>query len=232
MKYKLFAAMSIFLLLINANVQAGEHDHGPKLNKIHVNLNGEMWVTTTTAKVIVSVDAVLDTGGLEQTHKTMDAKLLKIVPDVEWHITQFNRFKDSSDLERVRAYAEARVPESALPGLRDRAEKVSKRGEKFEIANVLFTPSFADMENTRSKLREDLYNKAMKELERINKVYSDQNYFVHSIQFGGVPMPMQQDKAARVEMMAVSRAAPADGGLAVSNKVHESVYVVFGSVVK
>ena len=231
MKSRILALLILFSLLFSANSWAGDDDKSPKLNKIHVTLHGEKWVETTTAKVLVSVDAILDRSGLEQTHKTMQAKLLKIAPDVAWHITQFDRVKDSSGLEKVRVFAEARVPESALPGLRDRAEKVSRPGEKFEIINVLFIPSFADMEKTREKLRAELYEKANQELERINKVYSDQKYFVHSMQFGGIPMP--QPKAYRAEVMAVSRAAPVEeAGITVSNKVYETVYVIFGSTIK
>lgn len=220
-------------LFVSPLIRAEEVEK-PLLNTVHVNLWGEKWVQTSTAKVVVSVDAVLDKTGLEQTHQKLTQKLKQISSAAEWHITQFIRTQDPSGLEKVNVQAEARLPEGELSGLREHAEKVSKPGEKFEIADVYFEPTMEDMERTRDALRAELYEKAKKELERINALYPERKYFLHRVVFDGLLMPLeQQPKAMQAQMRVASvGAAPEAGGITVSNKVQQSAYVIFGNKVE
>ncbi len=219
-------------LLISPLTRA-EDVEKPLLNTIHVNLSGEKWVQSSTAKVVVSVDAVLDKSGLEQTHQKLTTKLKQISGAAEWHITLFSRSQDPSGLEKVNVQAEARLPESELSGLREHAEKVSKPGEKFEIQDVFFEPTLEDMERTRDALRSELYDKAKKELERINTISPERKYFLHRVVFDGLLQPLpQQPKAYQAEMRVAAVAPAAEGGITVSNKIQQSAYVIFGNKVE
>lgn len=221
------------LSLLISPVLRADDDEKPLLNTIQLNLSGEKWVQSSTAKVIVSVDAVLDKAGLEQTHQKLTQKLKQISGAAEWHITLFNRSQDPSGLEKVYVQAEARLPESELSGLREHAEKVSKPGEKFEIQDVFFEPTLDDMERTRESLRADLYAKAKKELERINSIYPDRKYFLHQLMFDGLLTPQPgQPKVFQAQMRSAEIAPAADAGITISNKVQQNASVIFGNKVE
>jgi hypothetical protein len=125
------------------------------------------------------------------------------------------------------------LPENALSGLRENAEKVSKPGEKFEIINVLFEPTLEDIQRTRESLRAELYDKVKNELARINKLYPEQKYFLHRVMFESMPVPVPQQNNYKAEMrMSAVAAAPAEADITVSNKIQQSAYVIFGSKVE
>lgn len=203
----------------------------PPVNQIQMQLTLEQWAKTLTAKVIVNVAAMLNQGGLATTQRTINTKLNRISDKAEWHITNFNRYKDSSGLERVNISAEARLPESELPTLRSRAEKISKPGEKFTIGSVDFSPSLADVERTKQELREKMYQQIHAELARVNKNYGEQKFFVHGVNFipGVQPVPMQKMQA---RMYTTAEAAPSSSALTISDKVVVTAVVTFGELAK
>lgn len=200
------------------------------MNVVQLSLAKEQWAKTSTARVVVNLSAALKSSGLSNTHKTLYAKLKHISNKGEWHITSFNRFKDSSGLEKVSAQAEARLPESELPGLRDRAKKVSRPGETLTIGAIAFTPSLADVQRTRSQVRDALYQQANQELARINKAYGKAGkYFIHSVNFLS-SKPAPQSRMMKNRMMAVSEASSAaDAALVISDKIRMSAVVVIAS---
>jgi hypothetical protein len=84
------------LTLLISPISMADEVEKPQLNTIHTNIVVEKWVQTTTAKVVVSVDAVVDKAGLEKTHQNLMQKLGQISSAAEWHITNFNRSQDPS----------------------------------------------------------------------------------------------------------------------------------------
>lgn len=225
MNTRIFLAVIVFFVSFSTLSFA---DSKPlPMNKITMRLMQEKWATTDTAKVIVNVAAVLDRSGLAKTHQTINENLKKISDKGEWHITQFNRMKDPSGLEKLNIRAEARVPESDLTGLRDRAKSVSRPGEKYTIAAIAFTPSVSDIEKTKEAVRNQIYTQANQELARVNKEYGTQKYFIHSINFvpGAMPMPIQK---ARPRMMMTAQVS-ADSGLVISDKVRITALVEFAA---
>ncbi|MDQ2994303.1 MAG: hypothetical protein M3R00_05080, partial [Pseudomonadota bacterium] len=140
---------TITLLGLAAATPVFAHDIPEPLNQVQFTLSAETWAKTSSARVTVTVDAVLNQAGLANMHKSIEQKLTKISNAAPWHITTFDRQKDKSDLERLYVVAEARLPESALVDARKRAEDLSKEGEKYRLSAVEFTPSLADMEAAR-----------------------------------------------------------------------------------
>ena len=82
-----------------------------------------------------------------------------------------------------------------------------------------FSPTVAELEATRSALREKMYQDVKKEIDRLNQTYLNQSYQLHtlnvSLSGGPVVRPMMM-KAAAAEV-AAPNAEPAT--FSVSNKV-------------
>lgn len=231
MKRKLISVIAILffspLLVINALAKGGKC---LMLNQVAYRTQAQQWATTTTAKVTVTVDASLAGNKLGQLHAQVMKKLQKIASKVEWHITQFNRSQEQSGLERVTVIAQARIPQQQLSDLRKQAKAVSQPGQTYRISDIQFTPSMAEVERVRGQLRDQIYNDANAELARLNKVYPNAHYSLHSITFDGaqpiVPMPGPMRTMFMAKVAGPQAIAPA---LTVSNKVTISANVVLSA---
>lgn len=200
------------------------------LNMVQMQLQAEEWVNTQSAEVSVFIDGTLDKTNALQMRDQIKAKLSQLA-NVEWHLTQFEINKNESGLEQLHIEALARVPENFVIGLRDKAKDLSKPGATFKIMRMDFTPTLAEIENSRGNLRSKLYTAVREEVARINKFYPEQKYILQSINFqevgGGVPMPYAANK-----MMTMAAGAPRSAvvdtttNLAVSNKMQMTALVV------
>lgn len=202
-------------------------DLGPLLNKVTLQLQSQQWVTTKTALVYVSVNAAVTDQSMGNVQADVVNKLKELSDKDEWHVVSFNRQLDQSGLERVQISAQARLPQSELSGLRDKAKKISKPGETYTIDNVLFKPSDEEFQQANTALRADLYNQAKNEIDALNKIYPDQKYYLYSIDFLSSPispMPMVANEMAMAK--SASYAAP----MAVGNKAQLQATVVIASI--
>ncbi|MDR3477697.1 MAG: hypothetical protein P4M14_06670 [Gammaproteobacteria bacterium] len=201
------------------------------LNRVSLRLSAEQYVTTKSALVTVGVNAGVNDTGLEKIQDAVLKKLNGLSGAGEWHITSFDRSQDQSGLEKVVISAQARLPSSALVGLRDKTKSMSKPGETYTLDNVEFTPSEDEIRAANISLRGMVYQQAKDEVDRLNKMYPDQKYYIHNIDFVGnliTPqpiMPMMQMNMSRAAVASAS--AP---GLAVGNKVELSAIVVLASM--
>src|SRR5690348_10953477 len=110
----------------------------PLLNKISLQLQTEQWVTTKTALVNVGVNAAVSDQGIVNVQNDVMQKLNQLSNKGEWHVVSFNRQQDASGLESIQIVAQARLPQTELGNLRDKAKAISKPGETFTIDNVQF----------------------------------------------------------------------------------------------
>lgn len=154
----------------------------PSLNRIHYVVQKEQWVVSDSARVIISVNANLTDNALDHFQDKMNKNLDSLANNVSWHITQFNRNQDSSGLEQVSAQAEARIANSALAGLRGKADKLSSPGIKYSIVDIQYGPSDADIQKAKDSLRQNVYAAIAEEIHSLNKMYK-QEFFVNSIDF-------------------------------------------------
>lgn len=199
----------------------------PPLDTVTFQLSAEQWASSATAKVIVGINATLDDAQLATINNTIMANLQKIDGSADWHITQFTRSKNQSGLEQLSAQAEARLPINALSNLRQNAASVSKPGAVYSIDVIDFSPSAREIEKVRADLRSQIYVGVQQELARLNKVYSDEKFYLYSIDFGGVtPGPIHPVQATM--FVAESNAAPA-AAMAVSRKIEMDADVVLAS---
>lgn len=169
----------------------------PLLNKITLQLKAEQWVTTQTALVNVNVNAAISDQNIANLQSSVLQKL-KGLADGDWHIVSFVRQQDQSGLESIQIAAQARLAQTNLGDLRNKAKSLSKPGETYTIANVDFVPSDDEYRNANSSLRNNIYQQIKTEIDAINKIYPEQKFYLHTVDFlSNVPMPMAQNYAMK-----------------------------------
>lgn len=156
-------------------------------------LSAEGWVETKTARVVAVADIALGAENRSTVRDRVLGAFKKVSPEAEWRISRLDRSQDSAGLERWRATAETRLPESALGGLDARARSASAPGLQVRVQSVDFVPTLAEREATLGALRADIYARAKAEAERLAKVWPDRGYRVTRIDFlaeGPLPRPV------------------------------------------
>lgn len=224
-KIILFCLTILFSLPVWADI-----DLGPLLNKVTLQFQSEQWVTTKTALVYVGVNAAVSDQDIGNVQANVLNKLKQLSDKGDWHVLSFNRQLDQSGLESIYISAQARLPQSELSGLRNKAKTISKPGETYTIDNVQFVPSDDETRQANTLLRNDIYQQVKTEVDTLNKLYPDQKYYVYSIDFSGnspvMPMAMEMNTMAAAKMVA-NRPAPA---IPVGNKAQMTATVVIASL--
>jgi hypothetical protein len=231
--------LPILAILMSALPAAAQTPWPPADDSITVQLSAEDYVTATTGKVTLSVDAALKNSDAAQTRKEIMAGAQKIAK-ANWRMVNFNHSTDQTGLTRWNAILEARLPEAQLTSLTDTAKSASRPGLQFTLSGTDMSPTLDEMESGRGKLRATLLAKANEELARINKNAGGRTYRIGDIQYGsfGMPMvmPMARGKTAHMEMMAMDGAAVSGsaGGssFSVDQKIEMTATVSFATAAK
>lgn len=206
----------------------------PPLNQVVLQLSAEKWATTKTARVVVSVNAVLKADALDSFRSSLLTNLAKLSDVEPWHIIQFNRMQDQSGLEKLQVTAESRLPDKVLANLRQAAKEISKPGEQYTITDIQFTPSLAEVEQTKNDVRNEIYAAANAELARLNKQYPDSHFVINYVNFLNTlpPGPLNRNdmpvNAVGLNMASVE----SSNNLNVSDKISMNAMVVFASLLK
>lgn len=231
--FKILSALVIALSCMNAYaVMPNQSNHKQPcvacFNRVNLQLTAESWVTTKTARVIVSVNAAGKVANLATLHDRIIQKLSRLSKSAKWHITSFQRSQDKSGLERVYVVAEARLSEAELATIQTKVKNISQPGETYKVESIIFQPSLQEMQQAITKLHAKLYEIIKTELAQLNKFYPEQRYYLHKLEF----MPVAPTVAGT---LAISKFA-GDGGvpaakppLVVSNKVVLRTNVIFAS---
>ena len=182
------------------------------LNKVSLQLRVNKWVTTKTANVVVGVNASVADAGIEKIQNQVLGQLAQLSNLGEWHIVNYNRQQDKSGLETIQISAEARLPQSELVNLRSKAKSISKPGITFTIDDVQFTPSDDEITEANVTLRGMIYQQARMEVDALNKVYPEQKFYLHRIDFNMMPVMPMAGMAMKANMLAAEAAAPLNVG--------------------
>lgn len=199
------------------------------LNKVIFPLRAEKWVTTQTAAVYVGVNASVSDAGIEKIQSQILGQLQQLSNQGEWHVISYYRQEDKSGLESIQIRAEARLPQTELANLRSKAKAMSKPGRTFTIDDVQFTPSDAELTAANVMLRGMIYQQAKAEIEALNKLYPEQKYYLHHVEFVNTPilMPMVAMSMKRNQMADTAAvAAP----LNVGNKMEMMANITVASM--
>lgn len=187
----------------------------PKMATIHYQLTAEQWVSTSTANVIVNVDASVNQSGPDVIQQQINQGLQTIAKG-DWQITDMQRSQDSSGLESVHVEAQARLPVSAIANIRTQAYALSKPGIKYTIADTQYQPTVADIQAARMALRQKLYQQIETELKTVNGIYGDERYQLAQVTFSDgnlytpqEPGPMMRSNGQMMTAMAVEAPASA-----------------------
>lgn len=219
------------LLVLPAAARDG--DRPPPSDQILLQLQAESWVETTTAKVVAVVETVLtgDQAG-QQQNRRVPPVLNDLAQGAEWRLTGFDRSRDASGLERVRIVAEARLADTDVAGIYDRAQKISKPGTQVTIASVEFQPTLAEREATAAKLRAEIYRRAAEEAEKVAQLLPDRGFRVHRVDFSGGPVPPPMPRMAKAYAAPAPEAASAamdSSGVNVSERMVLTATVVIAA---
>ena len=190
---------------------------------VTLHLSVEDWVQTETARVVIEIDAALPGADAGKIRTDMQASVAKLAPGAEWRFSSFNRSQEQSGLESWHAELEARLKETDLGGIADRAKQGSKPGLQLRLQQTDFTPTLAETEAVKTKLRDRIYAEVNDELKRLNAVEPGRNFRLGQIAFeqqDGIvrPMPMM-----RHAMMAAAMAPAAPAGDAAPVSVGEKI---------
>jgi hypothetical protein len=203
-------ALPLVLWAGAAGAQEMAHGRPPPTDAIVLSLSAEDFVRTETAEVVVTAEAAatgVDAGaGTGKARADLLAAVRGLAPEGDWQLVRFTPSTDSAGLERWYAEAQARLPETALGSLGERARSSSRPGLQLRVDRIEFAPTLAEVEAAKARLRAEIYRRAGEELATVNKAYEGRAFRIGSVRFEepGQPRPMPQ----------MMRAAPADAAAA------------------
>lgn len=194
----------------------------PVQDRISLSLAVEDWVSTSTARVVLVIDAG---GGNAGSARGQILKAAESTADHgDWRIEQFTRQPDQSGLDHWQAVLEARLPENQLGSLADRAHQASHPGLQIKVAQIDFTPTLAEQEAVRGHLRQMIYKQAAEEAKAVNAAFPGRDYRVSDIAFDAVDMPSPHPVMLREAMTVAAplpnRAEDDGGGMNVTKQAH------------
>jgi predicted secreted protein len=198
--------ISLFALTTTAfaSEQAPIQDH------VVLTLSEEGWVTTHSADVDVFFNIVQQKETADELKAEILVSLEKLAPGAEWYILSSRESKDRTGLNRWNVSANARLSETNIAGLQDKAEKYSRAGFKMSIGQTNFAPSLDERNALLASLRNRIYVKAKEEAERLSKAMGGNAYRVQSVNFVSNYVPHQPVMAKNMAMQRVSSTMEAD----------------------
>jgi hypothetical protein len=229
----------MFLLLALLVPVAAMADEPKPDDIISVNLSTEGWVQASAARVMVAVNAAVVGEKAGSTRDAMIKAVQLFSPKADWRLTSFNRSQDPTGLEQWYAVFEARLPESDLGGIHEKAKAASKAGMQLSIQSIDFTPTLTEVEAVRGTMRKTLMAMATKEMEAVNAAYPTRQFRIAQISFGGAQPVMQPQMMMLKRGMAMaSDAAPeammasvnGGGAIETSQKIDMNAMVTFAAL--
>ena len=184
----------------------------PVQDQVVLSLQEEGWVTTNSADVRVYFNIVQQKETADDLKKEILAALANLAPKAEWYILSSRESKDQTGLNRWNVSANARLAESAIAGLYDKAESISRPGFKMGVSQIDFSPTLDETNALKANLRSRIYTKAKEEAERLTTAIGGAAYQVRMVNFNpnfaAQPTPMYKDMA----MQRVSSTMESSGG--------------------
>jgi hypothetical protein len=187
----------------------------------------EDWVQTDTARTELAVDASLPGSDAGKARADVLGAVRALAQGADWRFTAFDRNQDASGLEHWHAVVEARLAEAQLGGLSDRAKQVSRAGLQIRVQSVDFSPTLAEVEVTKSKLRAEMYKKVNEALAQLNQAEPERKYRIMRIDFNeptpNLPAPRMMSAAAPGNEQVAS-------GISLSEKAELRANVTFAAI--
>jgi hypothetical protein len=208
---------------------------------LSLSLSAEDWVSTKTARTVINVNAAVSSDNAGSTRDAM-LKAVQQLAEGQWRVTSFNRSQTDTGLESWFAQFEARLPESSLGGLNEKATKLSKPGMQLNVGQIDFSPTLEETEAVKTSLRKQLMDKVNAELKAVNAAFPGRDFRVSEISFGGVQgfnamrQRLMTMKGAHGEMAAAAPMAPMamdnsmGGGMETAQKLTQTATVTIAAL--
>ena len=196
---------------------------------VSMSLMSEDWAQTQSARVELGIDAALPGSDAGKVRGEMLNEVKDVGQGAAWRITRFDRTQDSSGLEHWYATVEARLPETQLGGLSDRAKQSSKPGMQINVQTVDFTPALAEIEATRAKMRGDMYQRVNEALTQLNQAEPDRKYRIGSLSLSWENAPPQMPQARPYPKMVADAVVAQTMPIELSQKVQLRANVTFSA---
>jgi hypothetical protein len=224
------------LLFLATSAQAADGGpiiaYPPQNDTVTMALTVEDWVQTQTARTEVAVDAALPGSDAGKVRADVLNAVKTLAQGAEWRFTSFDHDQDSSGLEHWHAVLEAHLPESQLGGLSDRAKQASKPGTQISVQTVDFTPTLAEFEAGRAKLRGELYKRVNDALAQLSQAEPDRKYRIKELDISEPGSPNQIVVTAKRRMASAQMESPAPyaAGVTLSQKIQLTADVTFAAL--
>ncbi len=197
---------------------------------VNLSLKLEDWVQTQTVRTVLGVDAAFSGADAGKVRGEILNAVKKLADGADWRFTRFDHNEDASGLERWNATLEARLPEAQLSGLSDRAKQASKPGLQVTLQEADFSPTLAEVEAAKAKLRGDMYKKVNEALAQLNQSEPDRKFRVMHINFdSSLPLYVGALADARAPAAMENKMASPDEPVERSQKLQLSATVTFAS---
>ena len=179
----------------------------------------EDWVPTDTAWVTVVADSAASGDDVGAVRSNLLAGAATLAPKAHWVIVTFDRMQDSAGLDRWHAVREARLTAAELAGLADRAKTASKPGRQFRVGVIDFSPTLAETEAVKTRLRAEIYKRAEAELAALKAAVPNRSFRIGGIYFSEVPEPREPVPQPRMMAAVQATPKPAEADLTVEHKL-------------
>ncbi len=201
-------------------------------DRIVLTVTEEAWVETKTARVVAEIKTLIT----DKTAGASAAEPMAILDKVglgHWYITGSHRQQTDTGFEQLLIVAEARLAQTTLPGIYERAESATEKGRTVRILAVDFSPSLQEREATAAQLRQTIYARAAAEAKAVAEQFPEQGFRVHQVHFqdgANIPRPMPAVKSRMLSADASEEQMPAPApGQQVSERMTLSASVVIAA---
>lgn len=197
-----FMASSFFMAPVFA-------DAAPVLNTVNYQTQVKKWVTTDSVDVVLSVNVTTKDKLFDTVQQQVMQKLAPLSGGKTWNVDNFTVSQDQSGLQVLSWQFSSRLPLQTVNLLQSKIESLSQAGQQFKILNLNFQPSLLERQNALAALRQEIYQQAKAELERLNNAFPKKPYFLHRVDFNN-DQGYFSNRAQQVSMMKIGGANQAD----------------------
>ena len=218
-KQRLF--LWVFFLVLLTGSAFADCAQAPLIDVVRFDVAAKTSIPIDTAKVSVQLSANVSPKALSNVQSEVKGKLENAVESSQWTIDSYQQSKTQSGFIAVDVMLSSRLNAEQIAQLTQALDQISEVGQSFTIANVDYSPSQADIDAARNRLRIEVYQEIQKHADELNKA-TKQDYQIHEIDFNTETVPNMK---TRMVMMADASGNQAAQEMAVDYQVNMNANV-------
>jgi hypothetical protein len=175
-----------------------------KSDSIRFMLSAEEVVVNTTVKIVATVAVDVPPDMTEQMLRDSIRDVMqKFISSANWQLSGMTRTSTAGGMEQVSLTASTRVPEAENYKLDQRRQAASQVGLRITAASTDIAPTLQQIDETQSKLRQQLLKRALAELAMINATVQG-SYRLGKVDFDPMMTPSTSNMPRGGGMMAMA----------------------------